>query len=50
MSDTHPSNQPRQGGRVKDVPHHAVRFALVESSLGPASDDTTGILATMLQQ
>jgi hypothetical protein len=50
MTDAHPANQSRNSGRIKDVPDHAVRLALVKAALGPASDDTAGILASMLEE
>lgn len=49
MPDAHSSNQPRNGVAVEDIADHAICFALVESPLRTAGDDTTRILAAVLQ-
>ena len=50
VPDAHASDKPGQRGRIKDIPNHAVCLALVETPLGPASDDTTGILTSVLEK
>lgn len=50
MSDPHAAGERGQSIGVKDIPDHAIRLALVEASLRPASDDTTRILASMLEK
>ena len=50
MANTHASDKPGQRGRVKDVPDHAVRLALVQAALVTACDDAASVLAAMLEQ
>ena len=50
MSNAHTPNQPGKRVCVKNVTDHSVRLALEESAFGPAGDDSTGILAAVLQQ
>ena len=49
VTDAHPAVQSRERVSIEDVSDHPIRLALVEASLGPASDDTTGILASVLE-
>lgn len=50
VSHPHSANQPRQRTRIKDVADHAIGLALEEATFGTAGDDTTGILASVLEQ
>lgn len=50
VSDAHTTNQPGDGISIEDIPDHSVGFALVEAAFGTASDDTTRILAAVLQE
>lgn len=50
VPDAHPAVQGGQCLSVEDVSDHAVGLALIEASLGPASDDTTRILTAMLEE
>jgi hypothetical protein len=49
VPDAHPSNQPANRIAVEDVADHAICFALVEAPFGTAGDDSTCILAAVLQ-
>jgi hypothetical protein len=49
VSNTHPADEPRDRRRIKHVPDHAVRLALVESAARPAGDNAAGILAAVLE-
>lgn len=50
MSDAHPAIQGGESMGVKDVSDHSVGLALIETSLGPASDDTACILTAVLEE
>lgn len=50
MPDAHAANEARDRVGVEYIADHAVRFALVEAALGPASDDTARILAAVLEE
>lgn len=50
MTDTHATSKPGDTGIIKDIADHAISFALKETAFCTAGDDTTSILATMLQQ
>lgn len=50
MPDSHPPLQTSDSFGIKDVPDHPVRFHLVEPTAGSASNDTGGVLASMLQK
>ena len=50
MTDAHPADEPGEGRGVKDVPDHAICFALEEASLRTACDDAAGILTAVLEE
>lgn len=50
MSNTHPANQTRYRIRIEDIAHHAISFALIKSTLGTTCDNTTCILASVLEE
>lgn len=50
VPDAHPAVQGGQRVGVEDVSDHSVGLALVETSLGPASDDTARILTAVLEE
>jgi hypothetical protein len=50
VSDAHSPNQPGEGFFVKHITNHPVRLTLKEATFWSASDDSTSVLATMLQK
>ncbi len=50
VSDAHPSLEPTDASRVKDIADHAICLDLVEATARAAGDDARGILATVLEQ
>jgi len=50
MSDAHSPSQPGERVCVKHITNHPVCFALVEPAFGSTSDDSAGILASVLEQ
>jgi hypothetical protein len=50
MSYAHPADQFRNGLVIEDISDHPIGFALVQTALWTTGDDTTCILAAMLQQ
>lgn len=50
MTNAHSANEPLDRLLIEDIPDHTVRLALVETPLGPASDYSAGILASVLQE
>jgi len=49
MANAHSANKLRDRVYVKDIPHHAIRFDLVEAPLMSTSDYTSSVLTAMLQ-
>lgn len=47
MTDTHPALETSNGSLIKYIPDHTIRLDLIESTTRPASDDTSGVLATV---
>lgn len=49
MPDTHPPLESLNTLGIKHVPHHPVRFDLVETTAASTGNDTGRILASMLE-
>lgn len=47
VTDTHPALETSNGSLIKYIPDHTIRLDLIESTTRPASDDTSGVLATV---
>lgn len=47
VTDTHPAFETSNGSLIKHIPNHTIRLDLIESTTRPASDDTSGVLATV---
>lgn len=47
VADTHPALETGNSSLVKHIPDHTIRLYLIESTTRPASDDTSGVLATV---
>ena len=48
MPDAHPPLQTCDALRIEDIPYHAIRLDLVESTSGTASHDPRCILAAVI--
>ena len=50
MADTHSPDEFGYSSCVEHISNHPIRFALVETALVSASDDTARILAAVLEK
>ena len=50
MANAHSSDEFGYGSCVEDISNHPIRFALVETALVSAGDDTARILAAVLEK
>lgn len=47
VADTHPALETSNSSLIKYIPDHTIRLDLIESTTRPASDDTSGVLASV---